>query len=79
MYCHCKSNLINSKHERALCIAYNDYMSNFNTLLEKDDSVSIHERNTQALALEMFKTMKNLDSPFMNDIFCPMPTSAMKH
>ena len=74
MYCHRKSNnLINSIHERALRIAYNDYTSNFNILLKKDDSVSIHERNNQALAWEIFKTMKNLNPPFMNDIFCPLP------
>ena len=30
---------INRIHERALRIAYNDYTSDFNHLLEKDDSV----------------------------------------
>ena len=37
MYCQRKSNdLINRIHERALRIAYNDYVSDFDTLLIKD-------------------------------------------
>ena len=39
MYCQRKSNhLINRIHERALQIAYNDYSSDFNLLLDKDNS-----------------------------------------
>ena len=32
---------INTLHERALRIAYNDYTSSFNALLDKDSSVTI--------------------------------------
>ena len=50
MYCQRKSNkLINRIHERALRMAYNDYSSDFNSLLEKDKSVTIHHRNIIAL------------------------------
>ena len=70
MYCQRKSNnLINRIHERALRIAYNDYVSDFNTLLAKDDSVTIHERNIQALTLEIYKTINGLNPTFMTDIF----------
>ena len=42
MYCQRKSNnLINRIHERAQSIAFNDYTSNFESLLCKDDSVTI--------------------------------------
>ena len=42
MFCQRKSNnLIKWIHERALRIAYNDYTSNFESLLRKDDSVTI--------------------------------------
>ena len=42
VFCQRKSNnLINRIHERALRIAYNDYTSNFESLLRKDDSVTI--------------------------------------
>ena len=57
MYCQRQSdNLINKIHERALTIAYNDYTSDFKSVLEKDCRVKIHQRNIQALALEIFKT-----------------------
>ena len=70
MYCQRKSNnLINRIHERALRIAYNDYESNFNQLLEKDNSVTIHHRNIQALATEIYKTLNNLNPIFMKEIF----------
>ena len=62
MYCQRKSiNLINRIHERALRIAYNDYTSDFNHLLEKDDSVTIHHKNIQALAIEIYKNMNDLN------------------
>ena len=72
MYCHRKSNnLINRIHERALRIAYNDYISDFDTLFKKDDSITIHQRNIQALSLEIYKTMHDLNPCFMKEIFCP--------
>ena len=70
MYCQRKSNnLINRIHERALRIAFVDYVSDFNTLLAKDDSVTIHERNIQALTLEIYKTVNGLNPSFMSNIF----------
>ena len=72
MYCQRQSNnLINRIHERALRIAYNDYSSSFTALLEKNGTISIHERNIQALALEIFKTNNDLNPIFMKSIFCP--------
>ena len=41
------NNKINRLHERALRIAYKDFCSSFATLLEKDRSVTIHEKNLQ--------------------------------
>ena len=70
MYCQRKSNhLINRIHERALRIAYIDYSSDFNLLLDKDNSVTIHHRNIQALTLEIYKSVHNLNPPFMKEIF----------
>ena len=70
MYCQRRSNnLINKIHERALRIAYNDYVSDFNQLLENDKSVTIHQRNIQALTIEIYKTINNLNPIFMKDIF----------
>ena len=44
MYCQRRSNnLINRIHERALRIAYNDYVSDYSSLLDKDESLTIHK------------------------------------
>ena len=64
------NNKINRIHEKALRIAYKDCQSNFNVLLENDGSVSIHVKNLQTLMIEMFKTERNLNPPFMKEIFC---------
>ena len=50
------NNKINSAHERALRITYQDHISKFPKLLNKYNSVSVHHRNLQALATEMFQT-----------------------
>ena len=63
------NNKINRLHERALRIAYKDYASSFESLLEKDRSVTIHQKNVQLLMTEMFKTINNLNPSFMDEIF----------
>ena len=69
--CHSRenNNKINRLHERCLIIIYNDKRSSFNALLEKDGSVSIHERNIKILATGMFKVSRNLASSQMHEIF----------
>ena len=64
-------NKINSLHERALRISYGDRSSSFENLLKKDNSVSIHHRNIQALATEMFKVKNNIAPEIMTDVFAP--------
>ena len=63
------SNKTNRLQERCLCIVYNDKTSAFNELLEKDNSVSIHYRNIQALAIDMFKVANGMSPVIMNEIF----------
>ena len=62
-------NRINHLHERALRTVYNDNVSTFEKLLEKDNSVTIHVRNLRILATELYKTKENLAAPIMNEIF----------
>ena len=52
------NNKINILHERALRIAYKDHTSSFVSLLEKDRSVTTHQKNAQLLMIEMFKNYK---------------------
>ena len=63
------NNKINSIHERALRISYDDKTSTFEQLLEKDNSVSIHHRNLQVLATEMFKIYKEISPDLLSDVF----------
>ena len=40
--------------------------STFKELLEKDNSVSVHYRNIQALAIEMYKVVNGMSPETMN-------------
>ena len=60
---------INHIHERALRIVYRDYESSFDSLLNKDRSLTFHHRNIHQVAIEMFKIKHDLSPPFMKDIF----------
>ena len=62
---------INSIHERALRITYEDHISTFHELLNKENSVSIHHRIVQALATEMFKIYRDLSPDILREIFVP--------
>ena len=63
------NNKINKIHERALRIAFKDTSSNFEELLIKAASVTIHQRNLQLLTTEIYKTKHDLNPKFMGKIF----------
>ena len=63
------NNKINHLHERSLRIVYKDNISSFEDLLKKDRSFTIHQRNIQSLAIELFKVKGNLSNNIMYDIF----------
>ncbi len=60
---------INRLHERALRIVYKDETLTFQELLDKDDSVTIHHRNLQRLAIEMYKIKHHLSPIPMQALF----------
>ena len=60
---------INRLHETCLRIICSDKSSSFEELLQKGESVTIHEKNIQKLATEMFKVFKNLLPPIVADLF----------
>ena len=63
------NNKINRLYERCFRIVHSDKTSSFEKLLEKDGSVTIHTRNLQTLATEMFKVYKNLSPAIIADLF----------
>ena len=63
------NNKIKHLHERCLRLIYSDKKSSYENLLEKDNSVSIHHKNIQALAIEMFKVKHKLCPEITSYIF----------
>ena len=63
------NNRINKLHERCLRIIYNDKVSSFQELLDQDKSVTVHTRNLQILATEMFKVSNDTAPQIFADIF----------
>ena len=60
---------INKIHERALRIVFIDNDSNFEDLLKKSNSVSIHHRNLQHIAIEIYKALNGLSTTLMSELF----------
>ena len=60
---------INRFYKRFLRIMYSDKQSSYIKLLEKGNSVSIHQRNLEILRIQMFKVGNGLSPVLMNDIF----------
>ena len=59
---------INYIQERALSIVHNDYDSSFEDLLNKDKSITYHQRNLQQMAINIFLKKIGTAPKVMNDI-----------
>ena len=60
---------INKIHDRALRIVYNDHQCAFEEFFERDGPFTIHERNLQKLAIEMFKVNNGLSVQLVSENF----------
>ena len=69
--CHSRTinNKINHLHERCLRLIYNNKISSFKELLERDRSVPLHNRNLQMLVTEMFEVYDNIGSLIFTEMF----------
>ena len=63
------NNRINILHDKALRLVYNEPNLSFEELLNLDNSFTVHHRNLQKLAIEMFKVKHNMSPIFMNNVF----------
>ena len=63
------NNKINRIHERALRLVYSHHVSSFDELLKKGRSFSIHHRNIQSLAIELYKFFHGLSPSIMKNVF----------
>ena len=64
-----RNNKINEPQERSLRILYKDDCFNFEELLRKNNSLTIHIRNIQLQAIEMYKLKNNLSLNFISCLF----------
>ena len=63
------NNRINRIHKRTLQTVYSDKTLTFEELLTKDNSVLIHHRHLQCLAIEIYKWLHKLSPKIMNNLF----------
>ena len=56
-------------------MVYQDEISSFEEILQKDGSVRIHHRNLQFMAIEMYKVAKGIGPAFMQEIFEKHPNA----
>ena len=69
--CHsrAKNDKINRINEHGLRIIYSNKQSLFETLLENDGPVSVHNRNLQILATEIYKRKNHLSPLIVTELF----------
>ena len=65
----CFSKLWKKIQERTLRILYNDFTSDYNQLLNKFGKASMEIKRLRNLALEIVKTLKNLNPEYRKEIF----------
>ena len=58
-------------HKRALRIIYNGKSLSQRELLTEDSSVAVDNRNLKTLAIEIYKVIEGLSSPFLNEVLVP--------
>ena len=65
---------ISNIDKKALKLVYEDsHDLMFEDLLAKDKSVSVHQKNLQLLATEIFKSKTGMSLELMNDVFVERP------
>ena len=69
------NNALNSIDERALRLIYNDYELPLDRILEDEKQKSIHQKNIELLAIEIYKSQVGLTPLIMSDLFVTRETA----
>ena len=76
MFCGKSCNeLINRVQRKSLRIIYNDYNSDYDTLLKYGNHHKIHDINNRKLLIEVYKCLNKLNPSFLNGLFKPKSVS----
>ena len=59
----------NRLHKRYLGISYSDKKSSFDEVLDKDESVSIHNQNIGKLGIKIFKVLNSENTQIAKESF----------
>ena len=62
------NNKINRIHEKVLRITYRHKSSSFQDLFDKDNSVTIHHKNSRTFAIEKFKVLYGPSPHLLNEV-----------
>ena len=63
------NNLINKIHKHSLRVIYEREDANFEDLLIKDSSQTIHENNIHTLLIEIYKSLNRISPSIMQEFF----------
>ena len=55
--------------ERAIGILYNDFSSDYASILNKSGKSTMEVKRLRTLALEVYKTVNNMNPEYMKEIF----------
>ena len=58
-----------TEYRKEHCELCRDYKSSFKELLQKDKSITTHQKNLQHLAIEIYKVRMGISQKTMNEIF----------
>ena len=60
---------VNKIHRSTLRVVYGDYSSTYEELLASHNDISIHQKHLKHLAIEVYKSLTNLNVEFMRPFF----------
>ena len=60
---------VNKIYWRTSCAVYDDYNSTYEELLASHNNISIHQKHLKHLAIEVYKSLTNLNPEFMWPFF----------